>query len=44
VLEASEGIEEQQGLVRCPPPDTGELADAVESGEQSLAVKRYHRS
>jgi hypothetical protein len=41
VLEASEGVEEQQGLVRGSPAAAGELADAVESGEQGLAGERY---
>ena len=36
MLEASEGVEEQEGLVRGPPAAPGELADAVEPGEQDL--------
>jgi len=40
VLEAREGIEEQQGLVGCPPPALAELADAIEPGDQGLAVER----
>jgi hypothetical protein len=39
VLEACKGVEEQQGLVRGPPAALGELADAVEPGEQGLAVE-----
>lgn len=40
VLETGEGVQEQQGLVRGPPAAAGELADAVEPGEQGLAVER----
>ena len=39
MLEPREGIEEQQGLVGCPPAALAELADAVEPGEQGLAVE-----
>ncbi len=41
MLQAGKGVEEQQGLVRGPPAAAGELADAVEPGEQGLAVERY---
>jgi hypothetical protein len=41
VVEASEGVQEQQRLVRRPPAAAGELTDAVEPGEQGLAVERY---
>jgi hypothetical protein len=41
VLQAREGIEEQQCLVRGPPAAAGELTDAVEPGEHGLAVERY---
>jgi hypothetical protein len=40
VLQACEGVEEQQGLVRCPSAATSKLMDAVEFGEQGLAVER----
>ena len=39
MLEATEGVEEQEGLVRGPPAAAGELTDAVELGEQRLAVE-----
>jgi hypothetical protein len=42
VLEAGEGVEEQQGLVWCPPAPLGELADAVEPGDQGLAEGHRH--
>ena len=41
MLETSEGVEEQEGLVRRPPATTGELPDAVEPGEEGLAVERH---
>ena len=34
-------MEEQQGLARGPPTAPSELTDAVEPGEQGLAVERY---
>ena len=42
MLEASEGVWEQQGLVRGPLAPAGKLTDAVEPVEQGLAVERYH--
>ena len=41
VLQAGKGVEQQQRLVRGPPAAPGELTDAIEPGEQGLAVERY---
>jgi len=41
MLEATEGVEEQERLVRGPPASAGELSDAIEHGQQGLAVERY---
>jgi hypothetical protein len=43
MLQAGKGIKKQQGLVRGSPAAAGELTDAVELGEQGLAVERYGR-
>jgi hypothetical protein len=40
VLQASQGVEEEQRLVRGTPATAGELTNAVEPGEQGLAVER----
>ena len=40
MLQAREGVEEQQRFVRGSPAAAGELTDAVEPGEQSLPVER----
>ena len=40
VLQAREGVEEAGWFVRGSPAAAGELTDAVEPGEQSLAVER----
>jgi hypothetical protein len=40
VLETSKGVEQQEGLVRRPPPATSELTNAVEPHDQGLAVER----
>lgn len=39
VLQARERVEQQQGLVRGPAATAGELADAVEPGEQCVSVE-----